>query len=63
MKTKTQAHRMITGGLAALGAAAAFVLAAFQETWCFLHADAGRAKEARRGAAFRIGGMVVAAAA
>jgi cytochrome c-type biogenesis protein CcmE len=51
---------MIAVGLAALSAAAAFVLAAFRENLVFFFTPTQvEAKEAPQGRAFRIGGMVV----
>jgi cytochrome c-type biogenesis protein CcmE len=51
---------MIAGGLAALGVAAAFVLAAFRENLVFFFTPSQvAANEAPRGQAFRVGGMVV----
>jgi len=50
---------MIAGGLAALGVAAAFVLAAFKENLVFFFTPSQvAAKEVPQGRAFRIGGMV-----
>jgi cytochrome c-type biogenesis protein CcmE len=50
---------MIGGGLAALGVAAAFVLAAFQENLVFFFTPSQvAANEAPQGRAFRVGGMV-----
>lgn len=60
MKPRHKRMAMIAGGLAALGAAAAFVLAAFRENLVFFFTPTQvEAKEAPRGRAFRIGGMVV----
>ena len=60
MKPRHKRIATITGGLAALGAAAAFVLAAFQENLVFFFTPTQvEAKEAPQGRAFRIGGMVV----
>ena len=60
MKPRHKRIAMIAGGLAALGAAAAFVLAAFRENLVFFFTPTQvEAKEAPRGRAFRIGGMVV----
>ena len=60
MKPRHKRIAMIAGGLAALGAAAAFVLAAFQENLVFFFTPTQvEAKEAPQGRAFRIGGMVV----
>jgi cytochrome c-type biogenesis protein CcmE len=51
---------MIAGGLAALGVAAAFVLAAFRENLVFFFTPSQvAANEAPRRQAFRVGGMVV----
>ena len=60
MKPRHKRIAMIAGGLAALGAAAAFVLAAFRENLVFFFTPTQvEAKEAPQGRAFRIGGMVV----
>jgi cytochrome c-type biogenesis protein CcmE len=60
MKPRHKRIAMIAGGLAALGAAAAFVLAAFRENLVFFFTPTQvEAKEAPLGRAFRIGGMVV----
>jgi cytochrome c-type biogenesis protein CcmE len=60
MKPRHKRIAMIAGGLAALGAAAAFVLAAFQESLVFFFTPTEvEAKKAPQGRAFRIGGMVV----
>ena len=59
MKPRHKRIAMIAGGLAALGAAAAFVLAAFRENLVFFFTPTqvvGR--EAPQGRAFRIGGLV-----
>ena len=60
MKPRHKRIATIVGGLAALGAAAAFVLAAFQENLVFFFTPTQvEAKEVPQGRAFRIGGMVV----
>jgi cytochrome c-type biogenesis protein CcmE len=60
MKPRHKRIVMIAGGLAALSAAAAFVLAAFRENLVFFFTPTQvEAKEAPQGRAFRIGGMVV----
>jgi len=60
MKPRHKRMAMIAGGLAALGIAAAFVLAAFRENLVFFFTPTQvEAKEAPQGRAFRIGGMVV----
>ena len=60
MKPRHKRIAMIAGGLAALSAAAAFVLAAFRENLVFFFTPTQvEAKEAPQGRAFRIGGMVV----
>ena len=60
MKPRHKRLAMIAGGLAALGVAAAFVLAAFQENLVFFFTPTQvEAKEVPQGRAFRIGGMVV----
>jgi cytochrome c-type biogenesis protein CcmE len=60
MKPRHKRIAMIAGGLAALSAAAAFVLAAFQENLVFFFTPTDvEAKKAPQGRAFRIGGMVV----
>jgi cytochrome c-type biogenesis protein CcmE len=60
MKPRHKRIAMIAGGLAALGVAAAFVLAAFQENLVFFFTPTQvEAKEVPQGRAFRIGGMVV----
>ncbi len=60
MKPRHKRIAMIAGGLAALGAAAAFVLAAFRENLVFFFTPTQvEAKEVPQGRAFRIGGMVV----
>ena len=59
MKPRHKRFAMIGGGLAALGVAAAFVLAAFQENLVFFFTPSQMtANEAPQGRAFRIGGMV-----
>jgi len=59
MKPRHKRFAMIGGGLAALGVAAAFVLAAFQENLVFFFTPSQvAANEAPQGRAFRIGGMV-----
>lgn len=59
MKPRHKRIAMIAGGLAALGAAAAFVLAAFQENLVFFFTPSQvAANEVPQGRAFRIGGMV-----
>lgn len=59
MKPRHKRLAMIAGGLAALGAAAAFVLAAFQENLVFFFTPSQvAANEVPQGRAFRIGGMV-----
>ena len=60
MKPRHKRIGMIVGGLAALAAAAAFVLAAFRENLVFFFTPSQvEAKEVPQGRAFRIGGMVV----
>jgi len=60
MKPRHKRIAMITGGLAALAAAAAFVLAAFRENLVFFFTPTQvEAKEVPQGRAFRIGGLVV----
>jgi cytochrome c-type biogenesis protein CcmE len=60
MKPRHKRIAMIAGGLAALGAAAAFVLAAFRENLGFFFTPTQvEAKAVPAGRAFRIGGMVV----
>ena len=60
MKPRHKRIAMIAGGLAALGAAAAFVLAAFRENLVFFFTPTQvEAKEVPQGRAFRIGGLVV----
>jgi cytochrome c-type biogenesis protein CcmE len=60
MKPRHKRIAMIVGGLAALGTAAAFVLAAFQENLVFFFTPTEvEAQKAPQGRAFRIGGMVV----
>jgi cytochrome c-type biogenesis protein CcmE len=59
MKPRHKRIAMITGGLAALAAAAAFVLAAFQENLVFFFTPSQvAANEVPQGRTFRIGGMV-----
>ena len=59
MKPRHKRLAMIAGGLAALGVAAAFVLAAFQENLVFFFTPSQvAANEVPQGRAFRIGGMV-----
>jgi len=59
MKPRHKRLTMIAGGLAALGVAAAFVLAAFKENLVFFFTPSQvAAKEVPQGRAFRIGGMV-----
>jgi cytochrome c-type biogenesis protein CcmE len=59
MKPRHKRLAMIAGGLAALGVAAAFVLAAFKENLVFFFTPSQvAAKEVPQGRAFRIGGMV-----
>ena len=59
MKPRHKRFAMIGGGLAALGVAAAFVLAAFQENLVFFFTPSQVAtNEAPQGRAFRVGGMV-----
>ena len=60
MKPRHKRFAMIAGGLVALGAATAFVLAAFRENLVFFFTPSQvEAKEVPQGRAFRIGGMVV----
>jgi cytochrome c-type biogenesis protein CcmE len=60
MKPRHKRIAMIAGGLAALAAAAAFVLAAFRENLVFFFTPTQvEAKEVPQGRAFRIGGLVV----
>ena len=60
MKPRHKRMAMIAGGLVALGAAAAFVLAAFRENLVFFFTPSQvEAREVPQGRAFRIGGMVV----
>ena len=61
MKPRTRRIAMIVFGLAALSAAAAFVLAAFRENLVFFFTptEVVEAKKVPQGRAFRIGGMVV----
>ena len=59
MKPRTKRLIAIAGGLAALGAAAALVLTAFQENLVFFFTPSQvAAREAPTGRTFRIGGMV-----
>ena len=59
MKPRHKRFAMIGGGLAALGVAAAFVLAAFQENLVFFFTPSQvAANEVPQGRAFRVGGMV-----
>ena len=59
MKPRQKRLAMIAGGLVALGVAAAFVLAAFQENLVFFFTPSQvAAKEVPQGRAFRVGGMV-----
>ncbi len=59
MKPRTKRLIAIVGGLAALGAAAALVLTAFQENLVFFFTPSQvAAREAPTGRTFRIGGMV-----
>ena len=59
MKPRHKRIAMIAGGLAALAAAAAFVLAAFQENLVFFFTPSQVvANEVPQGRTFRIGGMV-----
>jgi cytochrome c-type biogenesis protein CcmE len=59
MKPRHKRIAMIAGGLAALGIAAAFVLAAFRENLVFFFTPSQvAANEVPQGRAFRIGGMV-----
>src|SRR5262249_48121262 len=60
VKPRHKRIAMIVGGLAALGAAAAFVLAAFNENLVFFFTPTEvEARKVPQGRAFRIGGMVV----
>jgi len=60
MKPRHKRFAMIAGGLVALGAATAFVLAAFRENLVFFFTPSQvEAKEVPQGRAFRIGGLVV----
>ena len=60
MKPRHKRIAMIAVGLAALSAAAAFVLAAFRENLVFFFTPTQvEAKQVPQGRAFRIGGMVV----
>jgi len=59
MKPRSKRIAMIAGGLAALAAAAALVLTAFQENLVFFFTPSQvAANEAPQGRTFRIGGMV-----
>jgi cytochrome c-type biogenesis protein CcmE len=59
MKPRQKRLAMIAGGLLALGAAAAFVLAAFQENLVFFFTPSQvAANEVPQGRSFRVGGMV-----
>ena len=59
MKPRTKRGLAIVGGLAALGAATALVLSAFQENLVFFFTPTQvAANEAPQGRLFRIGGMV-----
>ena len=59
MKPRHKRFAMIGGGLVALGVAAAFVLAAFQENLVFFFTPSQvAANEVPQGRAFRVGGMV-----
>jgi cytochrome c-type biogenesis protein CcmE len=59
VKPRTKRTIAIVGGLAALGAAAALVLTAFQENLVFFFTPSQvAAREAPTGRTFRIGGMV-----
>ena len=59
MKPRQKRLAMIAGGLVALGVAAAFVLAAFQENLVFFFTPSQvAAKEVPQGHSFRVGGMV-----
>ena len=59
MKPRQKRLAMIAGGLVALGVAAAFVLAAFQENLVFFFTPSQvAAKEVPQGRSFRVGGMV-----
>jgi len=60
MKPRHKRIAMIAGGLAALSAAAAFVLAAFRESLVFFYTPTEvETRKAPQGRAFRIKGMVV----
>jgi len=60
VKPRHKRFAMIAGGLVALGAATAFVLAAFRENLVFFFTPSQvEAKEVPQGRAFRIGGLVV----
>ena len=59
MKPRQKRLAMIAGGLVALGVAAAFVLAAFQENLVFFFTPSQvAANEVPQGRSFRVGGMV-----
>jgi len=59
MKPRHKRIAMIAGGLAAVAAAAAFVLAAFQENLVFFFTPSQvAANEVPQGRTFRVGGMV-----
>jgi cytochrome c-type biogenesis protein CcmE len=59
MKPRHKRLTLIVGGLAVLGLAAALVLSAFQQNLVFFFSPSQVAnKEAPRGKAFRLGGMV-----
>jgi len=59
VKPRQKRLAMIAGGLVALGVAAAFVLAAFQENLVFFFTPSQvAAKEVPQGRSFRVGGMV-----
>ena len=61
MKPRHRRIAMIVGGVAALGAATALVLTAFQQNLVFFFTPSQvAANEAPQGRLFRIGGMVVA---
>jgi len=60
MKPRHKRLVMIAGGLAALGIASAFVLAAFRENLVFFFTPSQvAANEVPRGQAFRVGGLVL----
>ena len=59
MKPRHKRLAMIAGGLAALGVAAVFVLAAFRENLVFFYTPSQvAANEVPQGQAFRVGGLV-----